>query len=332
MPRERKGTRLKGVKLRGDKMFKVGDKIEINEDVEVEVFLVADTTALSFTLVKNADGVGYYQVKSLPSVVPVSDTLIIPDTYNGRPVTHIKDGAFQNCTTITSVCIPDSVTTIGTSVFYGCTSLKKVTIPSSVTKIGEWTFAYCSAIETIDLPNDLTEINDFLFEKCTGLKNIVIPDKVTYVGYSFYGCTSLESVTFGKGVVDVYFDAFGNSSVSTLIFRGDVIPHDESLGGTYISHLACINALKTVIIEGNVTAIRENEFRGCSLLETVVLPEGILTIGQGAFYECFALKNLNIPSSVTSIGNHAFYECESLLSIKILKLIFKKSGAWLFGV
>ena len=167
------------------------------------------------------------------------------------------------------------------------------------------------------MPDDLTTINDFLFEKCTGLKTIIIPDKVTYIGYSFYNCTSLETVTLGKSVTDFYCGAFSNSGVSTLIIKGDVIPFAVMSDGVYVSYSDYIDNLKNVIIEGNVTAIREDEFKDCSLLERVVLPEGVLTIGSGAFYECSALKEINIPDSVTYIGSHAFYGCSSLQSITI---------------
>ena len=258
---------------------------------------------------------GYYIVSGIGNCLDTQ--IFIPSTYNGYPVKKIGDRAFENCTEITYVNIPDSVTTIGGSVFSGCSALKEIIIPNSVTEIGEWTFANCTSIETIDLPDNLTTISGYLFEKCTGLKTIVIPDNVTYVGYSFYGCTSLETVTLGKSVTDFYCLAFGNSGVSTLIIKGNVIPFDDTLGGTYVSHLEGIDNLKTVIIEGNVTEIRDDEFRGCSLLETVVLPEGVLTIGSGAFYECSALKEVNIPNSITSIGSHAFYGCSSLTTITI---------------
>ena len=216
---------------------------------------------------------GYYIVSGIGTC---SDTeIVIPSTYNSYPVLEIGDGAFRNCTTITSISIPDSVTTIGASVFYGCTSLENVTIPDSITKIGEGSFMRCSSLETIDLPYNLTKVSSYLFEQCTSLKSIVIPDNVSYVGYSFYGCTSLESVTLGKNVTDVYYCAFQNSGVTTLIIKGNIIPFDENLSETYMDNL------KTVVIEGSVTAIREDEFRGCSLLETVVLPDGVLTIGIG---------------------------------------------------
>lgn len=258
---------------------------------------------------------GYYIVTGIGDCTDTE--IFIPSTYNGYPVQKIGDRAFQNQTTITYVDIPDSITTIGDSAFYGCTSLENVKIPNSVSTIGEWAFACCSAIETIDLPDDLTTISDFLFEKCTGLKTIIIPDKVTYIGYSFYNCTSLETVTLGKSVTDFYCWAFSNSGVSTLIIKGNVIPFAVMSDGVYVSYSDYIDNLKNVIIEGNVTAIREDEFKDCSLLERVVLPEGVLTIGSGAFYECSALKEINIPDSVTYIGSYAFYGCSSLQSITI---------------
>ncbi|MBQ7407207.1 MAG: leucine-rich repeat protein, partial [Clostridia bacterium] len=116
-------------------------------------------------------------------------TVIITGGFN------IGDSAFKGCTGLTSITIPDSVTTIGDSAFKGCTGLTSITIPDSVTTIGNSAFSGCSGLTSITIPDSVTTIGNSAFKGCTGLTSITIPDSVTTIGNSaFSGCSGLTSI------------------------------------------------------------------------------------------------------------------------------------------
>ena len=106
-------------------------------------------------------------------------------------VTSIGDYAFSDCTALTSVSIPDSVTSIGRSAFYGCTELTSVVIGNGVTSIEDYAFSDCTKLTSVVIGNSVTSIGDYAFSDCTELTSVIIPDSVTSIGGSaFKGCPS----------------------------------------------------------------------------------------------------------------------------------------------
>lgn len=111
----------------------------------------------------------------------------IPDT-----VTSIEAFAFSTCKSLTSVIIPEGITIINTYSFDHCTALTSVKIPSTVTSIDTWAFAYCSALTTVELPSGLTNIGGSAFYYATGLTTMTIPYSVqTFGAYIFLKCAKL---------------------------------------------------------------------------------------------------------------------------------------------
>ncbi|MGN0624339.1 MAG: leucine-rich repeat domain-containing protein, partial [Oscillospiraceae bacterium] len=108
-------------------------------------------------------------------------TLTIPGTIDGKKVTSIGGYAFEDCTSLTSITIPNSVTSIGSNAFNYCTSLTSITIPNSVTSIGGGAFNTCTSLTSITIPNSVTSIGYSAFENCTSLTSITIPNSVTSI-------------------------------------------------------------------------------------------------------------------------------------------------------
>ena len=110
-------------------------------------------------------------------------------------VTSIGDYAFEKCSGLTSVTIGNSVTSIGREAFSNCSGLTSVTIPNSVTSIGNEAFWNCRSLTSISIPNSVTSIGRWAFAYCRGLTSVTIPNSVTSIGeYAFSSCSNLENV------------------------------------------------------------------------------------------------------------------------------------------
>src|SRR5208282_2760992 len=120
----------------------------------------------------------------------------IPDSINFLPVEIIGDYAFFLCTSLTSITIPNNITSIGESAFGFCTSPTNITIPNSVTSIGDDAFWNCTSLTSITIPNGVTSIGVWAFSG-TRLTSVTTPNSVTSIGYgAFYTCPSLTNVYF----------------------------------------------------------------------------------------------------------------------------------------
>ena len=137
-------------------------------------------------------------------------SIIIPNS-----VTTIGDYAFYGCTHLISIIIPDSVISIGNAVFANCERLVSIIIPSSVTSIGDDAFSGCRSLTSIIIPDSITSIGDAAFYGCSGLTSIIIPDSVTTIGnYAFYGCSSLTSIIIPDSVTSIGDFAFFTNLIS----------------------------------------------------------------------------------------------------------------------
>ena len=148
-----------------------------------------------------------------------SSSVVIPSTYNGKPVTSIGSFAFSGCSGLTEIVIPSSVTSIGRFAFSDCSGLSEIVIPSSVTSIGPFAFSGCndlsivfaegmksipeealseaSGIVSVSIPSSVTSIGRSAFFDCSGLSEIVIPSSVTSIGpFAFFGCSVLTSIVY----------------------------------------------------------------------------------------------------------------------------------------
>ena len=223
-----------------------------------------------YSIITGTTKIGYEAFRECSSLT----SIIIPDG-----VTSIGISAFYSCSSLTSITIPDSVTSIGESAFYSCSSLTSITIPDSVTYIGRSAFNGCSSLASIIIPDGVTSIGISAFEKCSSLTSITIPDSVTRIGNSaFYNCSSLTSITIPDSVTSIGNSAFNN----------------------------CLS-LTSITIPDSVTSINDSVFAGCSSLTSITIPDGVTSIGYRAFYSCSSLKIIScLRGTAPSIGSNCF--------------------------
>ena len=269
-----------------------------------------------------------------------SGVVVIPSSvsYHGNnySVTSIEYCAFYRCSGLTSVTIPNSVTSIGWGAFEGTSWYNnqpdgvvyagknvykyKGTMPNNTSividegtySISPLAFQNCSGLTSITIPNSVTTIGGGAFSGCSGLTSITIPNSVTSIGNSaFQYCTSLTSVTIPNSVTSIGYGAFAYCSALTLI----TIPNSVTSIG-YAMFRGCSN-LSSITIPDSVTSIEQSAFEECTGLISITIPKSVTSIKTSTFKGCSNLSSITIPDSVTSIGESAFEECYSLSSITI---------------
>ena len=245
------------------------------------------------------------------------------------------DGAFTTCP-ITSVEIPNSVTSIGQYAFNLCESLTSVTIGSGVTSIGDDAFASCESLASIVVDSNNTVYDsrgncNAIIETATntlisGCKNTVIPNSVTSIGNSaFNECIGLTSATIPNGVTSIGDGAFAYCKGLTSVAIGNGV---TSIGTNAFEGCA---SLTSVIIGSGVTNIGSSAFAYCEGLTSITIPSGVTSISDGTFYNCISLTSVTIPNSVASIGDNVFMNCRSLTSVTVESVIPPTLGYAAFG-
>ena len=283
--------------------------------------------------------------------------ILIPTTYNDLPVVSVEASAFLNNTAITSVVLPDGITSIGEKAFNGCESLTSVTFGknSQLSSIGPGAFNYCYSLESITIPESVTNIGSEAFNYCCGLRSVTFGEnsQLTSIGDgAFNWCESLESITIPASVTSIGEWAFvecyrlvevwnlsklnitagseDNGYVAYYAKRVETEPSESYVytdeNGYVIYYDGKVKALINYIgnetkltIPADITELNCFALSDCYNITSVTFGENsqLTSIGEGAFNWCESLESITIPDGVKSIGNHAFAGCSALESITI---------------
>lgn len=263
--------------------------------------------------------------------------IVIPNTYNGLPVTVIRQNAFGNVKSIVSVEIPDSIISIESGAFYGCNALVNIFIPYSVTDIAYSAFEYCESLEWIEVdsnnknytsisgnlynkdatillryamgkndisftvPETVETIESWAFSFCKSLSRIVIPASVNNIYSDFTWCTGLENIVVNEN----------NEYYSSL--DGNLYNKDQ----TKLLRYAIGKKDTTFTIPDSVESIGFFALNQASNLKTIVIGESITRITIDMFNTLDSLEKVVIPNTVTGIEERSFYACPNLTSIVI---------------
>ena len=269
------------------------------ETVSEDVIELQALSASSCFEVKSDGTLALKEGRSLTAdvIIPASANRIPRGIFNGNTscsivrfesdsiLTAIEDGAFQS-SRITSISIPEGVTSIGNNTFKSCTSLESITFNGTITSIGSYAF-YDTRIMSVELPAAET-IGDYAFGYCSSLKTLSGGRSLTSIGKgAFTGCTGLSQFAFGSNVTSIGEDAFRNAGLTSI---------DLSFAAS-------------------LTSIGESCFRTDTYLRSVILPDELLSIPENAFLGCSSLTYLQVGGSTEKVMSNAFDGCSSLKSV-----------------
>ncbi|MBR1384228.1 MAG: leucine-rich repeat domain-containing protein [Ruminococcus sp.] len=242
--------------------------------------------------------------------------IAIPSEIKGNSVTHINDKAFEYCTSLENVTIPDSVTYIGHRVFGGCTSLKSVTIPDSVTSIGVSMFSDCTGLTSIEIPDHITLIDDDAFAYCTNLTTVKIPNSVTKIHVrAFVGCTDLKSITIPSSVTYIGSETFDECpNVTIECFSGSAAEAYAKENGI---KYRLLDADTTSIANATVTGIKNKTYTGKKIKPAPVVKIDGVKLQKGTDYTVSYKNNKKIGKATVTIKGKGAYTGTITKSFKI---------------
>ena len=233
--------------------------------------------------------------------------IIIPATYENRPVTVIKSYTFENCDWLTKVTIPNSIVEIEGSAFYNCPQLDKLIIPESVTKLDGGCIHNCP--NAVEVQDGVTYVDKWLLYCDQTVANVTIRNNT--VGIVSLSCEQITDIVIPNSVKYIMGSAFSNSiSLETITIPDSVI----SIGDYAFEHCS---SLKNIDIPDSVISIGWYAFASCPSLESVDMPDSVTFLGGGAFSECHALKTLRLSNALTQILEYTFDSCEALEAIDL---------------
>ena len=223
-------------------------------------------------------------------------------------------GCFQGCTNLTSIVIPNSVTTIGANCFAGCSGLTSMTIPDNVTTIGAGGFSYCSNLTYVRLPTNLTSLYNNCFRGCLNLPSITIPTTVTSIGFRcFQGC-AFTSIVIPNNVTSIGYYGFAGCAELTSV----TLPTNANFNTLTDNCFGYCSKLTSITIPSSVTTIEPACLANCPRLTSIPIPNLVTTIGLRSFWNDVSLNSITITSSVTTIGDRCCLNCTSLTSVTFI--------------
>ena len=263
----------------------------------------------TYTLTISGEGAMYdYSSSTVPWDAQKSK---ITSVVIGNGVTSIGNNAFEDCSALKKLDIPQSVTEIGSKAFLGCSALTSLALPQTVNRIGNTAFQGCSNLETINIPSGVKSIEKYTFHGCEKLNDVTIPAGVTLIGNSaFKACKTFRNIEIPEGVTKIDYFAFEDCTQLETVG----IPSTA----TNIRNFAFRNCpkLKSFVFPSGTTQIQPGVLSGCKNLESVTIPEEVTKIWGSAFYGC-SLNSVKLPSTLKTICKLAFYGCDQLSEITI---------------
>lgn len=233
-------------------------------------------------------------------------------------IKEIGEFAFQYDTVLTTITIPEGLTTIGGYAFDSCFALPSITIPEGVTSIGERAFCHCYALQSITIPASVTTIGYAAFGCCYNAQSITFAEgtQLQTIGEgAFQGCKSLPSITIPASVTKLGIGALGYcSQLTSVTFEKGI-----QLTEIELNVFQHDSALTSITIPASVTKFDICAIDHCVQLASVTFEEGskLTSIGHRCFWECPSLTSIDIPLTVAEIEYEVFLDCSALADVTV---------------
>ena len=216
-------------------------------------------------------------------------------------VTTLGESAFESSSHLESVWLPDGINVLPVNLFYCCSKLHDINM-GEISMMGRNVFKGCSSLSSFSIVGTLSEIPASAFEDCKNLQQIELPKSVTTIGEkAFHECNTLSSITLGESVATIGKQAFDRCYALQTIDLPNVTSIEEKV------FFEC-KALQSVMLGNRVRSIGKEAFRRCKDLANITLPQSVTTIDKEAFRECSSLSEINLNEGLLSIGDNAFRE------------------------
>ena len=293
-------------------------------------------------------------------VLPSSVTTIISGAFNGVtldkltayaesfPVAKAKEvivsggielgkKAFYGDESLTTITLPDTLTSIGEDAFRGCKNLASIAIPNSVIAIGDFAFAACESLTSFTFPTALTYASSWMLYNCTNLTSLVVPDTITYINKGAFENTGISELTVGLDMLEnvVHNGEMDKSKITKLALTS----------GTLLKSLSSYTNLETLLLPDDIESTNVevidynskltfteyknakylgNETNKYLLLVSVIdktqtsfeFAEGVRVIYDNAFKE-MPLTSIDLPNTLITVGRYAFKGCNGIEHLTI---------------
>ena len=225
-----------------------------------------------------------------------------------KSVVNIDNGAFTLCSDLRIVEMFYGLRSIGEKAFQYCSSLTNITIPNSVETIEQGAFC-CSGLVSIIIPRSVKHLGDGVCTMCPFLQSIEVDSK-----NKMYSSQDGVLFTKDKSLLLCYPQAKQDKKYYVPVTTNTIAP-----GAFVMLNMfeMCTSNLESVYVPDNVTSIGDEAFFDCSSIVSIIIGNGVISIGKRAFYRCTGLSSITIPGSVITIGDGAFGGCDNLTSITI---------------
>lgn len=278
-------------------------------------------TSCIYVIATSGDGTeGYYTYSKFNSKVTITDVdesisgaVEVPETIDGCEVIAIGEFAFENCSRVTSVSVPDCIKTIGRGAFKGMTSLEKVSVPytgKSLNKTGyEGYFGYVFDYTTTETDGTVNQ-NGYYSYIPSSIKEVTVTQNSIIPGYAFQNCASVEKITAAKVTSCGSYSFRGCSSLTDFSSAAEL----KTIGDYAFGD--CIG-MTSIVIPASTTTIGAHAFDGCKNVKSIDFNDAETSIGDYAFANIPEITVLTVSKNATSIGRGAFYKDNKLTTVSI---------------